>query len=116
VKKPRKALQRSERKQWLFVIPSRLGYSVRTTPEYWRLITTVKHPTLAGKERAVIRALTTPDEVRRSKVDASVFMFYRKLNGKYLCVVTKRLAAKAGFIMTAYVTEKIKEGQTVWKK
>jgi len=45
-----------------------------------------------------------------------VFMFYRKLNGKYLCVVTKRLAGKAGFIMTAYVTEKIKEGQTVWKK
>jgi hypothetical protein len=100
----------------LFVVDSRLGYAVRTTPGYWALITRVKHPTLAGRERAVIRTLTAPDEIRVSKVDASVYLFYRKLSGKYLCVVSKRLGRDAGFIMTAYITERLKEGRIAWKR
>jgi hypothetical protein len=116
LKKARKDRQLTKGGKWLFVIPSRLGYAVRTTPGYWRLITTVKHPSIAGKEGAVLRTLKAPDEVRVSRKDDTVYLFYRKMNGKYLCVVTKRLSAKAGFLMTAYITEEMKEGYPVWKK
>ena len=114
--KQRKGLQRTDRPRWLFVVRSRIGYAVRTTPGYWKLITTVKHPSLAGREHSVIRTLTVPDQVRVSKADTSVYMFYRKINSKHLCVVTKKLTPSTGFIMTAYFTEKMKEGRIVWKR
>ncbi len=89
---------------------------MRTTPSHWSLITTVKHPTLAGKELDVVRTLKEPDQVRKSRVDESVYLFYRKIGKRYLCVVAKRIGAKAGFVVTAYVTENIKEGRVVWKR
>ena len=112
----RKGLEKRSPQPWLFVVKSRLGFSVRTTRGYWALITTVKHPNLAGKETAVIRTLTAPDQVRKSRVDDSVYLFYRKVSKRYLCVVVKRTAERRGFIMTAHVTEKIKEGRVVWKR
>jgi hypothetical protein len=69
-----------------------------------------------GQERAVIEALTNPDQVRVSKTDPSVFLFYRKMGRKFLCVVTKRATPAVGFVMTAYFTDKVKEGETAWKK
>ena len=114
--KQHRSLRRTTPQPWLFAAKSRLGFVVRTTRGYWSLITTVKHPHLAGKEAAVIRTLIEPDEVRRSRVDASVYLFYRKTQRKHLCVVAKRSGPASGFIMTAYVTDKIKEGQLVWKR
>ena len=109
-------MQRRERVQWLFAVRSRLGYAVRTTRGYWTLIATVKHPTLAGQEHLVIQTLIEPDQIRVSKIDPVVHLFYRKVEGRYVCVVTKRVEPKSGFIMTAYVTDKIKEGHVVWKR
>ena len=97
-------------------MPSRAGFAVRTTRGYWSLITAVKHPSLIGREGAVIRTLVAPDQVRLSRVDGSVYLFYRKHGKQYVCVVTRRIDANTGFIMTAYVTEKIKEGKVLWKK
>ena len=103
-------------RQVLFAIDTRLGFTVRTTHGYWTLITRVKHPSLTGQERAVMRTLGDPDEVRVSKIDHTVHLFYRKSGRKQLCVITKRITAKLGFIMTAYFTDKIKEGQVLWKR
>lgn len=89
---------------------------MRTTRGYWSLITTVKHPDLTGREAAVIKTLSNPDQVRKSRVDPAVYLFYRRIGKRYLCVVTKRVETKKAFIMTAYVTEKIKEGLRVWKR
>ena len=54
-------------------------------------------------------ALENPNEIRVSRKDAKVYLFYRKLNGKYCCVVTKHLNGD-GFIVTAYITDRIKIG------
>ena len=116
MRKKRRSLQRPDRPGWLFTVQSRIGFQVRTTQGYWSLITTVKHPTLSGKEQEVIRTLVQPDQVRVSKIDKTVYLFYRKFGRKHLCVVTKRFEPKTGFIMTAYVTEKLKEGRIVWKR
>jgi|SRR3989338_6244833 len=99
----------------LFEVKTKAGILVATTQAYWSLITHMKHPTLKGKEKEVKRALCDPDEIRISKKDRAVLLFYRKIEKHYLCVVVKFLK-KRGFIVTAYFTDKIKEGQLKWKR
>jgi hypothetical protein len=61
----------------LFEARTPLGFTVRVTREYWKIITTVKHPVMAGRETEVQAVLETPEEIRRSKSDANVYLFYR---------------------------------------
>jgi hypothetical protein len=49
-----------------------LGFVVRCTAEYWRFISSQKHPSLRGREQEVEEALRDPDEVRRSRKDSNV--------------------------------------------
>ena len=57
--------------------------------------------------------LAAPDQVRQSRQDAAVILFYRSAPPYHLCVVAKRLDG-AGFIVTCYLTDAIKEGTRVW--
>jgi len=66
-------------------------------------------------ENEVKLALTEPFEVRRSRQDAAVFLYYRKLNDKFICVVAKHLNEE-GFIITVYLTERIKRGEIIWRR
>jgi hypothetical protein len=56
-----------------FEISTPLGFTVRTSEEYWqRLI--IKHPDIEELEELVQSALAEPDEVRRSSRDAEVIL------------------------------------------
>jgi len=100
----------------LFEVETPLGFQVRTTVGYWELITTVKHPIMRGREVDVQTTLSHPDEVRLSKSDPQVFLFYRADGEKrWVCGVTKKLNGE-GFLITAYRTGGIKEGTVVWQK
>jgi hypothetical protein len=100
----------------LFEVDTPLGFQIRTTVEYWQLITTVKHPIMKGKEADVQATLSGPDEVRQSKSDPQVYLFYRASEqSRWVCAVTKRLNGE-GFLITAYRTSAIKEGVIVWPK
>lgn len=61
----------------LFEVQTPLGFRVRVTHTYWEFIVTVKHPVMAGREDEVKEALQNPDEVRRSKSDPNVYLFYK---------------------------------------
>lgn len=99
-----------------FEVETPLGFRVRSTVVYWDLITTVKHPVMAGREEEVKATLTTPDEVRISKSDATVYLFYRTAGQKrWVCAVAKRMNGD-GFLVTAYRTSAIKEGMQIWPK
>jgi len=52
-----------------------MGFSVRCTHEYWRLIVTYKYPVLAGKEMEVVLVLRDPDLIRRSRSDPGVLLY-----------------------------------------
>ncbi len=93
-----------------FKVASKLGVLVSTTKTYWDVITHIKHPTVKGREAEVKRVLTDPDEIRVSKKDKAVLLFYKRIGKYYLCVVV-RFFKKRGFIITAYWTKKIKEGE-----
>lgn len=98
-----------------FEVVSRLGKRIRATEPQWELITTLKHPSVAGHERDVEMALVDPEQVRRSRSDAHVNLYYRKTGLYWLCVVVKNENG-AGFVITVYFTEKIKEGMALWPK
>jgi len=100
----------------LFEVATPLGFSVRATRVYWELIVTVKHPVMHEREAEVQRVLQSPEEVRRSRGDPTVFLFYRSEQpGRWLCAVAKRLNAE-GFLITTYPTDAIKEGERIWSK
>lgn len=100
----------------LFEAETPLGFRIRTTVNYWALITEVKHPAIKGREADVQATLTNPDEVRLSKSDTQVYLFYRADGEKcWVCAVSTRLNGE-GFLITAYRTGAIKEGTVIWHK
>jgi hypothetical protein len=92
-----------------------LGFTVRTSDNYWqRLI--AKHPDIADLEDLVQQALTNPDEIRRSSRDEAVFLFYLARKEKRWVVAVARRLNGDGFLITAYQTDAIKEGETIWRR
>lgn len=107
---------RSSSGETIFDVKTPLGFRVRTTRSYWDIIATLKHPAMRGREASVKAALDDPDEVRQSQKDPGVFLFYKATARKrWVCAVAKRLGTD-GFLITAYSTDSIKEGERVWPK
>lgn len=92
------------------------GRRIRLTDE--RLAHILERPEMASMEAAIAMALLHPEVVRRSRTDALVHLYYRYctatiVGDKWLCVVVKYLEADA-FIITAYLTDQIKQGEQLW--
>ena len=98
----------------LFEVPTPLGFVVRTSAEYWQKIVT-KHPDLSERLELIKQALAAPDEIRRSSRDEGILLFYRTTDKRWAVAVARRLNGD-GFLVTAYQTDAIKEGDTIWRK
>jgi hypothetical protein len=100
----------------LFDVETPLGFRVRVTRTYWDLITTIKHPAMMGREKEVETTLSAPAEIRRSQSDPEVFLFYSAERAKrWVCAVARRQNG-TGFLITAYPTDAVKEGEKVWPR
>ena len=98
----------------LFEAPTPLEFRVRATRSSWELIVTVKHPAMAGQDFQVKQTLQDPDEIRQSRTDPAVHLFYKSVRQKrWTCAVVKR-ADQGAFLITAYPTDNIKEGVKLW--
>jgi hypothetical protein len=100
------------------VIRDCFGHSVRLTDE--RLAHILEHAEMVGMEDEIERVLQIPSEVRLSRSDDNVRLFYEfyartPMGGKWLCVVVKYLPSDA-FVITAYLTDTLRAGETVWPK
>ncbi len=60
-----------------FTVVCVLGKRVSVTEDYWQKIVTIKHPSMAGKDAEVQQTLTDADEVRESRSDPVVRLYYR---------------------------------------
>lgn len=94
------------------------GHDVRLTDE--RLAHILEHAEMAGMEAEIERVVQAPSEVRASRSDESVRLFYEfyartRVGGKWLCVVVKYSADDA-FVITAYLTDTVKAGESLWPK
>ncbi len=98
----------------LFDVVTPLGFNVRCTEAYWTFIVTHKHPVLKGQEEQIRQTLRRPDEVRRSRYDGNVYLMYRKVESRWLCAVV-RFKVGTGFLITAYPTDAVKAGESIWK-
>ncbi|MBW2000866.1 MAG: hypothetical protein JRJ29_23260 [Deltaproteobacteria bacterium] len=69
---------------------------------------------MAGFEGNVKEVLENPEQIRVSRSDPKVFLFYKMQgSGHWICAVAKRLDGE-GFLITAYPTDAIKEGEHIW--
>ena len=99
-----------------FEVPTPLGFRVRVTNAYWQRIVSIKHPRMEGREATVQETLMQPEEVRVSRSDPNVYLFYRtERPNRLICAVAKRINGE-GFLITTYQTDAIKEGTQVWPK
>ena len=106
----------SNTEKFLFEVITPLDFTVRVTATYWDMIVTIKHPVMAGFETNVKETLTDPEQIRASRSDPNVFLFYKiQRPGRWICAVTKRRNDE-GFLITAYPTDAIKEGEHIWRK
>lgn len=67
-----------------------------------------------------MKPLSSPDIVRRSLRSDLVLLFYKwyrtsPVTEKFMAVVIKVVAGK-GLILTAYYTDRVKPGETVWER
>ena len=109
-------MKKGDESDLLFDVLTPLGFHVRISRSYWEIIIRVKHPVMAGHENEVKSALQNPEEIRRSKADPSVYLFYKiQRKDRWVCAVSKKLNNE-GFLVTAYPTDVIKAGEKIWPK
>ena len=92
------------------------GVVVRLTDERHRHI--LQHPEMAGSDEDIERAVAAPDSVIQSVSDSETRLYYRYVpkslvGAKHLCVVVKIRRGDA-FVITAYLTDKVKKGRVLW--
>ncbi len=92
------------------------GLEIRLTDE--RLTHILGHPEMADMEPTIEEALLHPQRVIESLSDPTVHLYYRfyfrtVVGGKFLCVVVK-VAGAGAFVLTAYLTDRIKKGSPLW--
>ena len=71
---------------------------------------------MRGRVEEVQDTLRTPDEIRKSRSDQAVYLFYRvERPGRWICAVARQINDE-GFLITTYPTDAIKEGRRIWSK
>ena len=94
-----------------------IGKSVDLTSERRKHILS-KHPELKYHTSTIKKVLSDPDEIRVSKLNDHVLLFYKFfdkiLGGKYIVVLIK--TNERDFILTSHVTDKIKAGEKYEKE
>lgn len=98
-----------------FEILTPLEFTVRTSESYWKRLI-IKHPDITDLEDLVQQALANPDEIRSSSRDEGVLLFYLSRKEKRWVVAVARRLNGDGFLITAYQTDAIKEGESIWRR
>lgn len=99
----------------IFSSPCVLGKRIRLSEPRWLFISMQKHPELSGKQALVVRAVVDADFVRRSRHDAAVYLYYLAYNEYWLCVAC-RIENGTGYVVTAYLTDRVKKADDLWNR
>ena len=72
----------------LFEVTTPLGFAASVSAKYWDMIVTTKHPIMKRRGQDVQQTLKHPGEIRSSKSDSNVYLFYRaERPGRWICAV-----------------------------
>lgn len=102
----------------MIILKDYYNRDVRLTDE--RLMHILEHPELMSMEMAIEETLRAPEFIIQSLTDLNAepnyrFYFGTQVGDKWLCVVVKHDKNDA-FVLTAYLTDKIKKGIQLWPK
>jgi len=94
------------------------GRSIRLNQERWQHIS--EHPEMANLRSVVEETLRLPEFVVKSLSDERARLYYRYyhrtvVGGKYCCVVVVE-GLRDAFVVTAYLTDRIKRGEILWRR
>lgn len=94
------------------------GQQIRLTTE--RLKHILWHPEMVEMVHEIVRTLLMPEKVVQSLSDRGAQLYYRfymgtRVGDKYLCVIVK-IKGEDAFVLTAYLTDRIKKGDVLWPK
>ena len=93
------------------------GNKVELTNERWKHIV-AQHPEVERYYGLIADALREPDLIKRRRHAQDVWLYYKFYStihgGKYLLVAIKN--PPKAFVLTCYITDKIKRGNIVWQK
>lgn len=93
---------------------SRNGVPIRLTNERWLHIVE-NHDDLAGHYDDVLAAVDDPQWILRGHNRALIAV--RALRrGQYLCVVYREISLEDGFVVTAYIANRINRGAVLWPR
>lgn len=97
------------------VLKDLFGNQIELTTERWQHII-AQHPEIRRYRNEIAQTLAQPALIKESWRDESVWLYYRYFEsifgGKYLLVIVK--VSERRFVVTAYVTDYIRSGETVW--
>jgi len=108
------SLDETELPEPMFEVVSPLNITIHTSTWHWFQIR-LKHPDHKFIIDDVVNCISKPDIIKRSRKDDNVFLSYRNHNRYILVAVCKKING-LGFLMTVYLTDKIKEGELLWQK
>src|SRR3989337_3114809 len=99
------------------IVIDKFGRKIRLTDERWEYIVS-HHPEMKELRKKFEDALKEPETIIKSVYGSEVVLYYRYykeiLKGKYIVWVVK--INMDSFVLTGYVTDRIKEGEAIWKK
>lgn len=82
---------------------------IRLTDERWQHIT-IGHPEVAGFYYEILDCIELPDAVYLGKYDELIATKnLNKISNKFVVVVYKELSVQDGFVITAYLSNKVQE-------
>jgi|YNPNPStandDraft_1061719.scaffolds.fasta_scaffold168691_2 hypothetical protein len=97
------------------LLQSHLNGVVRLTQERWEHIEEKRRQgELRPSMNEITQTLQQPDEVRASNHDPEVHLYYRAYGNRWSVVVVKQ-DPQGSFILTAYITDRIKQGGLLWR-
>lgn len=85
---------------------------VRLSIEKWKHIAE-KHPELVESKNDILEAIRNPDLVQEG--DFQTLMAIKRQNRLYLVVVYREISQQDGFVITAYLAERLRKRPVVWK-
>ncbi|MBI5208227.1 MAG: hypothetical protein HY934_10650 [Candidatus Firestonebacteria bacterium] len=99
-------------------LKSILDTKIYLTKERWEHIIQ-EHPIIEKYLKEIEKTIAIPDIIIGSKYDKEILLYYKFYKsiyrGKFITVIVKHTEERS-FILTAYITDKIKGGISIWKK
>ena len=100
------------------IIQGVLKTKVHLTKERWEHIIN-EHPVVRPYLKEIEKAMILPDIIMESRYDKEILLYYKFyeniFKGKFIMVVVKH-SEERNFILTAYITDKVKGGVSRWKR